>query len=236
LANLDRLEAQNRTYALIIATALFFTPYTAIKIYNFGMAELLIVILFIKLWTDDRLYLNISRFVFVRFWVVFFIISSLGIIVNYFVFNHISGTTSGLIFDSTAYLFILFCCFCLEAILNNRKIRFDLEKLLKNVYISTSTALLVLFLISRGTGSLFGFSLLNYDLFRPFATNIHHTAMFVAPLPFLGLHVISKEKRLVKKILILILVISNVVIALNTGSTKVIMGFIIGAVPEMHTD
>jgi hypothetical protein len=225
------MESQNRTYAFIISAALFFTPYTALRLSNIGIPELLIIVLFFKLLIEDRLDFNISgnnRFIFTKFWIVFLIISSLGILANYIILNHVSGTLKGLVFDSSAYILIFICCFCLEVIFNNKLIEFRTKKLIKNVYFSISLSLIILFLLSRVTNSILGFSLLYNVYFSPFAANVHHTAMVVAPLPFLGLFVLSEEKRILKKILILILIIFNVIIALNTGSTKVIIGLVLG--------
>lgn len=230
------MESQNRTYAFIISAALFFTPYTAFEFANVGIPELLIILLFFKLWIDNRLDFNIkgnNRFVFSKFWVVFLIISSLGVVVNYLVLNHASGTIKGMVFDASAYVFILICCFCLEVILNDKIIDFDITKLIKNVFISISIMLTILFILSHFTNSIFGFSLLYQGSFIPFAVNVHHTAMVVAPLPFLGFLVFSEEKRIFKKIFILILVIFNVIVVLNTGSTKAIMGLVIGAMVFM---
>jgi O-antigen ligase len=230
------MESQNRTYAFIISAALFFTPYTALRLSNIGIPELLITVLFFKLLIEDRLDFNISgnnRFIFTKFWIVFLIISSLGILANYIILNHVSGTLKGLVFDSSAYILIFICCFCLEVIFNNKLIEFRTKKLIKNVYFSISLSLIILFLLSRVTNSILGFSLLYNVYFSPFAANVHHTAMVVAPLPFLGFLVFSEEKRIFKKIFILILVIFNVIVVLNTGSTKAIMGLVIGAMVFM---
>lgn len=126
------MESQNRTYAFIISAALFFTPYTALRLSNIGIPELLIIVLFFKLLIEDRLDFNISgnnRFIFTKFWIVFLIISSLGILANYIILNHVSGTLKGLVFDSSAYILIFICCFCLEVIFNNKLIEFRTKKI-----------------------------------------------------------------------------------------------------------
>ncbi|MGE7664896.1 O-antigen ligase family protein [Ureibacillus composti] len=172
--------------------------------------------------------MNQKKFVFTKFWMIFLFFSFIGVAYNYIILNQISGTIPSLIFDTMAYLLILITCFSLEVyILHTKEI--DIWILLKKIYLYSSCILLILFIISKFVHTVLGLPLLYYEYFTPFASNPHHTAMFIAPLPFLGLAVLSKEKSINNKLLVLTLIISNFILGTATGSTKLIMGFILGS-------
>jgi len=139
-----------------------------------------------------------------------------------------SGNLSSSIFDLAAYAFVFMCCLSLESLFRKDLSNFDFQGLFDTVFIFSSTVLLILFLISRTRGSILGFPLSYFGAFRPFATNIHHVSMFVAPLPFLGLKSLFNSKHWYLRVILFGLIISDIVIGMNTRSTKFTLSIILG--------
>lgn len=226
------LESNNNKYKSLIAISLFFAPYTALRVFQIGISEFMILILFgLALFSRRvRLILNLrDRFIFTRFWLYFLFFSFLGFAYNYFFMAFPSGDLSSTLFDLAAYLFVFMCCLSLESLFGKGPIKLDFEGLFKSVFVFSSTVLLFFFIISsRIHGSIFGFSLNYFGAFRPFATNIHHVSMFVAPLPFLGLKCILNSKHWYSKVILFGLVISSIIIGINTRSAKIILAFYMG--------
>ncbi len=219
-------------YGTLIAISLFFSPYTALRVFQIGISESMILILFgLTLFNKRiRLVLNLGEsFVFTRFWLYYFFFSFLGFAYNHFLMTFPSGTLSSTIFDFAAYIFVFICCISLESLFGKDPIKLDFEGLFKSVFVFSSTVLLFLFIISsRIHGSIFGFSLNYFGAFRPFATNIHHVSMFVAPLPFLGLKSLFDSKHWYLRVILFGLVISDILIGMNTRSTKFTLSIILG--------
>ena len=227
----EGLENIPKKYGTLIAISLFFAPYTALRVFQIGVSELSILLLFgLALFSKRiRVFLTFGeRFVFTRFWLLFFLFAFLGFAYNHFFMNPPSGSLSSTVFDLAAYLLIFVCCISLESLFGQAYAQFDFDRLFKSFYTFSSIALFLLFVISRVRGSLLGFPLNFFGAFRPFATNIHHVSMFVAPLPFLGLKCAADSKHWHTKVLFVSFVISNIVIGINTRSTKVVMAFYLG--------
>lgn len=169
-----------------------------------------------------------SSFVFTKFWLVFILLNIFGLTYNYVFLSQTSGTLESMIFDLLAYFFILMICFSLETLIYNYK-DIDIEGILKKVFIYSSIIFILLFIVSRYTDNIFGMPLFHYWYFSPLATNLHHTAMYIAILPFIGLMYITKVNK-VNKLVYLFFVISNIYLGLQTGSSKAILGFIVGGI------
>lgn len=226
--NFDSNQSNRNLNEILIILALIASPFTQIRMGFIGITEVLLFFLFIRvvLVKSNRVKLQARRhFVFTRFWIFFMIISTLGTGYNYIMLGHSSGTLNTLAIDASSYIVALFVSFSIETLIYSNE-SFNIWNILKKTYIYSSLVLLVLYMISIFFGDLFGVPLMYYNSFRPFASNIHHISMSLAPLPFLGLKLVSMEKKKVLKIPYLVLIISNIVIANATGSVKVMLGLI----------
>lgn len=223
------MSSNNRWFNLLIIAALVFGPYSQLRIARIGLSELVIIILVASVLVKKDILLNLYKkdyFIFTRFWAIFLFISFLGLGYNIIFLRFSSGIPNLVIIDTVAYLLAALACFTFELLIYCKKV--DIKIILNRVFIFSSSILLVLFIISRFTNSLFGYTLLQYANFRPLATNVHHPAMLMVPLPFLGLKYFYESSNRYHKALALILVLSNIIISFFMASTKLLMGLVIG--------
>lgn len=219
-------------YFTIIIIAMFFAPFTSLRIFRIGLTEIsALILVLLVIFNNYKLnFKNRNEFIFTRFWSYFFILSSIGLLYNYVFLKEPSGTIQGMLFDSLAYIVAFLTCFALEIIIYNKKTT-NINLVLYNIFYYCSFILVILFIISRFTGTLFGFLLLDTaNNFKPMAENIHHVAMFIGPLPFIGMYFYTKEHLFWKKAILFLLILSDIVIVFNVGSSKAIMGLILGII------
>lgn len=217
-------------YENLLIISLFFAPYTLLRIGRIGVSELSVIMLITLVFTREKLargFCCLGNFVFSKFWILYLLFSFIGFIFNFFFLGFPSGSIQGFLFDSASYLLILICCFALESIIHSEFRRVDIWKILKTVYFSASIALLLLFAFGRLTNSSW---IMHYGFFRPFAMNIHHISMFMAPLPFIGLKILSKFSKKTLKGITLFLLLSNILVGISTGSLKVLISFLFGSI------
>ena len=224
----------DKRYIRLVSMALFFSPYTLIGFRHVGIPELLIVILFIWLVLRGDLRLHLTRgHVFTIFWSLFLALSSVGLLYNYLFRHTPSGSVPSTVFDLMSYLFVLLACFAVETVFAKSEAWSDIHRVFTGVYLSSSIALLILYIVGTFTDSIFGSPIIYYGSFRPFAENIHHVSMFIAPLPFLGVKIVSHERRYLRKAILLGLIASNVLVGLQTNSTKIYLAWVVGFVVSM---
>lgn len=224
----DPYQKRAAFYEKLLAASLVFAPYTLLRIGRIGIPEFCIMVLAVLVLAKEGIRFGsgrIDEFLFTRFWLFFLAISSLGFLNNYFFLGFPSGSLRGMFFDSASYAFVFACCLVLESIITSGSMELNIWKILKGTYLTASIALGILFLFGRFTNSSY---LMYYAFFRPFATNIHHVSMFIAPLPFIGLKMLREAKGYFLKIGLVLLIMSNILIGLATGSSKVFLAFIAG--------
>lgn len=215
----------------LLLIAMIFSPFTQLRYGVIGISELAFIFFIVKIAFSRNISINshnINEFIFSKFWLLFFIFNLTGLFYNYIILKHVSGTASSMAFDLFSYILVFLVCFGMEIYIINCK-EVNIKKLLYNVYVYLSIIMLILFSTSRFTSNIFGYTLLYYHYFSPFANNIHQVSMVMVPLPFLGLKVLFAEKRTLNKILHTLLILSNTYIAIETGSLKVAMGLIVGS-------
>lgn len=223
-------DSKSRRYTRLILIALFFAPYTRLRIGSIGFTELSMILLFLSVLINGSFLLfsgSLKIYIFTKFWFFYFIFICLGFIRNYFFFSFSSTTMTSVFFDTASYLVVFSSCFALESLFCISKIRIDIWRILKTTYFAASICLSILFFVGKFTGSSI---LMYYIFFRPFATNIHHVSMFIAPLPFVGLKALIVTKNMYERVFLLFLIFMNVIMGINTGSTKIFLSFIIGGI------
>ncbi|OLS38443.1 O-antigen ligase [Bacillus sp. MRMR6] len=170
---------------------------------------------------------SIKNHIFSIFWIAYLAIITFGYAINTFLRIALQSVT----FDYRAYIVILFLCFTFE-LLFKRSSFIHLYSLLRFIYIWGLAVIGILyFLYLQGMRSLFGFYLTyaGSDIFSPFANDYHQFAYFVAPLPFVGLYIMNKEKSFSLRILALAGIILSVKIGLSTTSSTLVSAWAISA-------
>jgi hypothetical protein len=99
---------------------------------------------------------------------------------------------------------------------------------LKYAFLSSSIVLVILYAISFITPNIFGLQLKYYQLFAPLVKNVHQIAMILVILPFIGIKILLQEKGVLFKAFILVLIVLDIIMTLNTGSTKAMLGILLG--------
>ncbi|KAA3623831.1 MAG: hypothetical protein DWP94_05075 [Flavobacterium sp.] len=201
-------------------------PFTVLRVGYVGLGELTLLILF--LYGLNKGYINrISRdLVFSRFWVQFLIVAFFGFAYNIVILNQSTGTVESTVFDFMAYVVILITCLIIENFY--RKDRIDIYQIIKRIFLISGVLFTTLYLISLFTDTVFGLPLNYYDYFAPFVTNLHQTAMFMAPMPFIGLMVFRNEKRPFTRFISFILILIFSYLVIQTGSFKAMVGLVLG--------
>lgn len=206
-----------------IVVAMLFTPFTELRIGKIGVSEIILLILLVNLLINKLIKLKKNTSIFTRFWVIYIFFGFFGSFTNYVLYSKPSGILYNFLFDMFTYLFLLFVIYGLELYISSMKEN-NLYKILKNFYISSTIVMGILYVLSFLTPTLGPLRLKYYLFFSPMASNVHHTAMFLIPLPFIGMKLLFVEKKLIY----IFLIIMNFVMALSTGSTKAIMGIVLG--------
>jgi len=217
-----------------LVIALLFLPLTTLRVGFIGIGELILIFLFVttshkffRVYSRNYIINNYeNKFIFSKFWIYFLILSIIGFYYNILILNHETGTFESFLFDFSAYIIIFLSCNSMEVYDKYKGIQF--EKVFKAIFLCSSVLFGTLFLISMRMDNIFGFPLNYYDYFSPLSNNIHQTAMFLVPMPFIGLFVIEKEKRKYKKLIYLFLIISLVPVIIAIGSFKSVIGLVAG--------
>ncbi len=236
ILNETRPHKESYSLKVLIVIAMLFSPFTELRIGPIGVTEIAIFVFILVVLFQKRILINKhnrNNFIFTKFWVMFSILSTTGLFYNYVIRGHVSGDPNSMIYDFASYVFVAIACFTLEVKLSHEKPG-KIWEILKWIYILTSIVIFILFILSIFVNSLMGFTINYYRFFRPFATNIHHISMGLAPLPFIGMKLLSEEKNRGLKILWLLSIVSNLLAANATGSLKVLMGFVIGIIVFLY--
>ncbi|WP_158676845.1 O-antigen ligase family protein [Pukyongia salina] len=201
-------------------------PFTVLRVGYVGLGELTLLILF--LYGLNKGYINrITRdVVFSRFWVQFLIITFFGFAYNIVILNQSTGTVESTVFDFMAYIVILITCLIIENFYH--KDRINIYEIIKRIFLISGVLFTALYLVSMFTDTIYGLPLKYYDYFAPFVTNLHQTAMFMAPMPFIGLLIFRNEKRPITRFISLVLILIFSYLVVQTGSFKALVGLTLG--------
>lgn len=209
-----------------VVLAIVISPFTQLRFAFFGLAEIIVLLLFFQVVSKPIPTKILRKCIFSQFWLVYISISFLGSLYNVFVLGHVTSTMVGTFFDFAAYILVLFACFGLE--INLLQGNLKPSEILKKVFFCSSIFLTILYIIGFFTKSLFGFQIMLYHLFVPLAENLHQVSMFTVTLPFVGMYAFSKSKGAKIKSLIILLIILDIQMAFNMGSSKAVFAIIVG--------
>ena len=216
-------------YEKLIILILFFSPFTSINILGLKISEILVLIIFfVSILIKDIMLKKsniISKFIF-----IYIFISVIGFCYKVLFISQQSINLNEIIFDLLAYIFIFIASITLESLILASISKVNIHTILKKTYYISTITIGFLFIISMFRDSILGFRLNYYQYFSPLANNIHHVAMYIVVLPFIGIMMCENEKKIINKIVLLFLILSNIIVALKIGSAKVILAWILGVV------
>jgi len=205
---------------LILGMLLFF-GFTSLRFGMFGIGEVILLFFCVtQINGQETVLLSFKKHMFTIFWLYYISIIMIGYTVNTF----LEIKPQLIHFDLMAYTVILFLCFTFELAFKRSSFSY-LYKLIRFIYFGGLISIGILyFLFLVGLRNFSGFSLTygGADIFSPFANDYHQFAYFVAPLPFIGLYIIAKEKGIMIKILSLFGILLCITIGLATTSSTLV--------------
>ncbi len=214
-----------RIHVLLII-AVVVAPFTLLRVSFFGIAELLIVLVFLHQATKSLLRSKLSEFVLTKFWLAFIFVSLIGMFVNVHFLDDMTSTFRLISFDLLAYLFILITCFSLERLITHSS--FDVIHFTSHIFLFSGIVFAGLFALSFFQDDVIGLPLTYYGHFAPLADNLHQISMFLVPMPFIGLAALFYDKQLRHRWIVLALIPCFVLMAISTGSTKALLATVVG--------
>ncbi|WP_222705313.1 O-antigen ligase family protein [Bacillus marasmi] len=210
---------------LILMMVLFF-GFTSLRFGGFGIGEIILLFFCILQLIGQRsIVLSIEKHLFSLFWISYLFVISIGYCVNRF-FDINPQFVS---FDYQAYIVVLFLCFTFETLFKESSF-VHLYSIIRFIYFIGLAMIGVLFILFlEGYRVLFGYYITyaGSDIFSPFANDYHQFAYFVAPLPFIGLYIFTKENNFIIKILAVLGVLLSVDIGLATTSSTLVAAWIL---------
>ncbi|MCW5520390.1 hypothetical protein J1N09_11100 [Aureitalea sp. L0-47] len=214
------------TFEIGLLISVLLTPFTMLRLGVLGVGELGVMLLFLVGLSSGYISNLSVGLRFSRFWFIFIIVSFLGLTYNFLFPISKTPPNEVIFFDLTAYLFIFLTSVTIENLYQSGKLNF--YNLLKHVYLFSGILFFILFLLNRVTDSIAGLPLNYYGRFSPLANNLHHVAMFLAPMTFVGLLVLENEKRRGIRLLTFLLILLFSFLTFQTGSFKAIAGLLLG--------
>ncbi|MDX9920205.1 MAG: hypothetical protein RB289_09545 [Paludibacter sp.] len=218
---------------ILISIGLTFLPFSELRISFFGIGELIFLYLFLVSQIKHNKIRKRNRFkkVFSEFWSFFISMLLIGFVINVVVFKRYENLDS-VFFDFFAYLFVFIVIITLEKYLVNKMI--DVLKICKLFFILSSSILILLYFISFSNSTLFGFTLTRFNHFQPFSTNVHHIAMFLSPLFFIGVFVLENTKHKISKTVILLFLVVIFFMIQSTNAFKANFGLFAGIIVYLY--
>ena len=212
----------------ILLVGLFLTPFTSFRFGFIGPGEILILAASIIAILTNGLSLRFDKRmrIFYRFWSTFLIISFVGLYFNNFFAYIPSGTLNSMIFDLFSYIFILLTVIVIGHYSYNQP-DFSLT-FFRKLFIYWGVFFVILFAMSFFTRSIFGMPLLYHDYFSPLVKNVHQAAMITCTMGFILLYLGLKSSQFYVKVLFFIGAILFAVMAIKSGSTKAMLGIVVG--------
>ncbi|PLS01122.1 O-antigen ligase family protein [Neobacillus cucumis] len=205
---------------LILVMMLFF-GFTSLRFGMYGLGELILLYFcIVQLAGQQTIQVSLKNHVFSVFWIFYLSFVTFGYVVN----TLLSISPQYVSFDYKAYVVLLFLCFTFEQVFK-RSDFVNLYSLLRFIYFWGLFIVGTLYFVYLlGIRSLLGFSLTyaGSNIFSPFANDYHQFAYFVAPLPFIGLYIITKEKSLLNKMIAFFGILLSINIGLATTSSTLV--------------
>lgn len=214
----------------VLLMGFFLTPFTSFRFGDVGPGEILILAAaLIALFSGGgALQLDGRIQIFYRFWIGFLAISILGLYYNNFFASAPSGRPASPVFDFLAYVFILLSIVFTGHYSRNR-MDFSI-KFFRRLFLYWSFTYGVLYVVSFYTPTIFGMPLRYYHFFSPLVENVHQAASITCVLGFVMFFLGAQSYRIHVKIFCFVSAALFIMMALDSGSTKAMLGVISGAI------
>ncbi|MBT8263246.1 MAG: O-antigen ligase family protein [Bacteroidia bacterium] len=206
--------------------AIVLTPFTLLRIGYIGFGEISLLLLFLAGLQTGYISKLSKDLIFSRFWIIFLIVSFCGFAYNVIFLNQNTGTFESSLFDFAAYVLIFISCLLVENLY--LKDRLNIYQIIRRVFFLSGFIFTALYALSMIMDSVLGLPLKYFEYFAPFVNNLHQTAMFIAPMPFIGLFVLEREKKKLTRLVIMVLILILSYLTLETGSFKAMAGLGLG--------
>lgn len=206
----------------IVPLIFIISTMTSIRISFFGLAEILIIVIFLFLIINDLVKgnLKIRNYVFSRFWLSQLFVMFIGLSIN--IFFRIDANSNP-IFDLFSYVFVLISCLTFERLFYNVDSE-DILDTLNNIYIFGTCFFYAIFIISKSRSTIFGYNMYFGGVrFSPFADNPHQFGCLISMFPFIGYKMFDREKSIVRKVINLLMIIFNIQMGIATGNDTLIV-------------
>lgn len=211
---------------ILILTMVLFFGFTSLRFGGFGIGEIILLFFcLLQLIGQKTIILTLEKHLFSMFWVSYLFIITIGYCVNRF-FDIYPQFVS---FDYKAYIVVFFLCLTFETLFKESSF-VQVHSIIRFIYYWGLVVIGTLFVLYlEGYRVLFGYYITyaGSDIFSPFANDYHQFAYFVAPLPFIGLYIFTKEKNFTLKILAILGVLLSVDIGLSTTSSTLLAAWLL---------
>tara|TARA_R110000787_G_scaffold40964_4_gene101247 strand:+ start:439 stop:1614 length:1176 start_codon:yes stop_codon:yes gene_type:complete len=209
----------------LIVFGLVISTFTQLRFSFLGIGEVIFLMLggiaLIQLWHMP----GYKHYLFVKFWLFYLILAVIGGLYNRAADLN-TGSLVGEVFDFSAYFMLLISCLSIEKrFLQHRD---NAYLYIKAIFYFFTCFVSVFYFLSFFTGSIAGFQIRYYQYFAPLVNNLHQVAMVLTPLPFIGLLILTREKQLATKMIVLVLIVLTVLMIIATGASKAKLGLILG--------
>lgn len=203
-------------------------PFTSLRLSAFGVGELVIlcVFAFVFLSNGCRILLLKPAKPLLLFWILFLAFSLCGFVYNVFLLGFSSGREYSFIFDGLSYLFV----FMTTVLFGNSYLYsgHSPDIFLRRIFIGWGVVFAFLYALSFFFSSIAGLPLRYHDYFSPLVENVHQAASITCVMPFILLHILKDEQSFLLRVFLFFLAISFFFMAIGSGSTKALMGVVVG--------
>lgn len=212
---------QSKLFTWLIVIIGVFTPFTQLRVFKFGVSELLILVAVMLYFIvyGNKLLITTNT-IFSKFWLIYIPITILSFALNVIFFRENYIRVNMMFFDLFTYLFVLVFVLLTENLLINKTIL--ASEIISKIFKILSVVFVILFIIGRFVNGVGSLQIFYYSFFSPFATNIHHTSMVLGPVTF-SVFVAMRSKSIRIKVIYVLLFMAMVFLLSMTGSTKSIM-------------
>lgn len=204
------------------------SPFTALRFGILGAGELFFLAAITSYLTLSRGSLRVESLSLLTlgFWMPFVGLSFLGMCYHLIFLEGAQGTIGTAIFDLLSYIFIISLLCVLGDIRvfgHNGPVTFFFQ-----AHSCLVTILIILYLLSLFTPTLFGIQLRYYQYFAPLVDNLHQISMIACVLPFVSLAFWESRRTISSKAFILLSLPFLCLMAFESGSSKAAIGVVVG--------
>ncbi len=212
----------------LLFIACIFLPFTSLRIGFLGVGELLICAVFFNCYIKKYNCLAISGVgkLAINFWFLYIFIIALAFIYNLAFLRYFSGTFEGALYDIAAYFFIFLSLLILNRLIDKSTGALFIYKIYKTWFI----ILFILYILSLYFNQILGFKLRHPEsgAFMPLVENVHQLSMITCVLPFIGIALLRIYKNKKDIFFLIICLAFFSLIAIQSQSTKAIIGVLFG--------